>query len=123
MAIGSFVNYLISGAGQREPEVGMAATICMWSDRNPATVVEVLRFKSGARKGQVRGVLVTEDNYKVVSGSEHDGSAQYEYTSNTQGVRYTFLINQRGQYVGKGAHVGGDKLSLGNREAYRDPSF
>ena len=121
MAIGSFVNHLISGTQTAEPTVGMPATICMWSDRHPATVVEVLRFKSGARKGQVRGVIVTEDSYKVVSGSEQDGSARYEYTSNPESPnRATFLVNQRGQYVCKG---GGDKLALGSRERYYDPSF
>lgn len=120
-AIGSFVNHLISGAGQREPEVGMPATVCHWSDRSPATVVEVLRFKSGAKAGQVKGVVVTGDKYKVVSGSEYDGSAQYEYESQPDSPhRAVYLINQRGQYVLKGEST---KLALGYREAYRDPSF
>ena len=84
------------------------------------SVEEVLRFKSGAKAGQVRGVVITEDTAKVVSGSTHDGSARYEYTSNPEGPRATYLVNQRGQYVAKG---GGFKLALGSRETYRDPSF
>jgi hypothetical protein len=121
MDTGSFVNHLIGGGKQRDPEVGMPATICQWTDRSPATVVEVLRFKTGPKAGQLKGVVVTADEYKVVKGSMHDGSAQYEYTPQPDSPnRATFLIDQHGRYVRKG---GGDKLSLGHREAYRDPSF
>lgn len=120
MEFGSFVNMVVSGGAQREPEVGMPATICHWSDREPATVVEVLRFKSGAKVGQVRGVVVTRDTWTVVKGSEYDGSAQYEYESKPYGTKITFLVNARGQYVRKG---GSDKLALGSRERYSDPSF
>lgn len=118
--IGSVVNALSTAPGQPEPKVGDGATVCMWSDRNPATITEVLRFKSGEREGQIRGVVVKADNWKVVSGSEHDGSAQYEYQSNDAARGVTFLVNQRGQYVQKG---GGDKLRIGHRERYYDPSF
>lgn len=96
---------------------GHPATVCMWTDRDPATVVEVLRFKSGARKGQVRGLVVTMDHWVVVKGSEHDGSAEYAYTSRPEGPRVTFLLTKRG-LVGKG-----DRLSIGSRRRYYDPSF
>jgi hypothetical protein len=98
---------------------GHPATICMWTDRDPATVVEVLRFKSGDRKGQVRGVVVTMDHWKVVSGSESDGSAEYEYTSRPEGDRLTFLMTKKG-LVRQGSR---DRLSLGSRRRYFDPSF
>lgn len=120
MPIGSLVNAIASGKGQPEPEVGQGATICMWTDRQPVTVVAILRFKSGPKAGQIRGVEVTDDSWTVVKGSEHDGSAQYTYTSNPDGPRKAFLIDQYGRYVRKG---GGDRLSLGRRERYSDPSF
>jgi hypothetical protein len=120
MAIGSFVNHLLGGANQKTPEVGMGATMLRWSDRAPATVVEVLHFKSGAKKGQVRGVVVTEDDYEVTSGSIWDGSAKYEFTSNPESPRRaTYLINQHGQFVLKGST---EKLAMGYRDCYRDPS-
>lgn len=120
MPIGSLVNAIASGKGQPEPEVGQGATICMWSDRHPATVVAVLRFKTGPKTGQVRGVEVTGDSWKIVKGSEQDGSAQYTYTSNPDAPRRTFLVDQHGRYVEKG---GGDRLSLGGRDRHYDPSF
>lgn len=120
METGSFVNMMIAGGKQKDPEVGMPATVCMWTDRHPATVVAVLRFKTGPKAGQVKGVEITGDSSKVVKGSEHDGSAQYEYTSNPDGPRRTFLVNQRGRFIQKG---GGDSLALGHRERYYDPHF
>jgi len=36
---GSLVNYMyMSGMNRTQPEVGMGATICGWSDRYPATI-------------------------------------------------------------------------------------
>lgn len=120
METGSLVNLVIAGGAQQEPEVGMPATVCMWSDRSPATVVEVLRFKTGPKAGQVKGVVITGDSSKLVKGSEQDGSARYEYTSNPDSpYRATYLVNRRGQYVKRG---GGDKLALGYRERYYDPT-
>lgn len=116
---GSLVNHLMSAPGQPEPQVGDAATICMYSDRKPATVVEVLRFKTGTRAGQVRAVVVQIDWWRVVSGSEGDGSAQYEYAADPNGYRYTFRADKRGRYASKA----GDKLALGRRERYWDPHF
>ena len=115
---GSLVNHMISAPGQPEPQVGDAATVCMWSDRHPATVVEVLRFKTGKRAGQVRAVVIQEDDWKVIKGGEHDGSAEYEYTPNPDARRDTFLVDSRGRYGSEGR-----RLALGRRERYYDPSF
>lgn len=118
---GSLVNTVISGTKQPEPEVGMEATVCYWSDRSPAKVAEVVRFKSGARKGEVRGVRVRPMNAIRISGSEHDGSAQYRYEDMPDApLSRLYLRDARGRYqaAGKGA-----KLSIGRAEKYYDPHF
>lgn len=103
------------------PEVGMGATYAIGSDRYACTIVEVLRFKSGARRGQIRGVVAQDDRAILISGSEHDGSAQYRYEPQTDVPRETFLWNpQRERFVLQG---GGRALGLGHRSFYRDPSF
>jgi hypothetical protein len=109
------------------PEVGMAASVITFTDREPVTVVEVIPFKSGPLKGQAREVVVTYDDWKVVSGSEHDGSAVYEYTSNPDGHQQSFVLSTRGRRVGhwlqKGTGGIGYSLVLGYRERYRNPHF
>ena len=118
---GSLVNMVTGGAKQgKEPEVGMGATICMWSDRNPATVAQVLRFKTGKRAGEIKGVTIKADRAILVSGNEGDGSASYRYERDDAAPEATYLKNSRGQYQRKG---GGDFLALGRRERYYDPHF
>ena len=117
----SFVNAVLSGNNQPEPEIGTPVTVCYYSDRNPAEIAEIVRFKSGAKKGQIRGVRLRAMNWKIVSGSEYDGSAVYEYTSNPIApLSGLYLRNERGQYQAKGK---GAKLSIGSAERYYDPHF
>ena len=97
--------------GEYRPEVGDGATICVGSDRYPATIVEI---KKNGR------VVIQEDNYKLISGTEQDGSAKYEYTSNPDGDKYTCYNGKRGWCVW------GNKykcIALGNRRRYNDPHF
>jgi hypothetical protein len=116
---GSLINKLTDSAGP-EPTVGMAATVLLWSDRQPATVIKVEPFKSGARKGKARVVTVQYDTWKVTKGSEHDGSAQYEYERDENGRTETFTRSSKGRWTAPGSSVG---LRLGGRERYSDPSF
>jgi len=103
------------------PEVGMGATYAVGSDRYTCTIVEVLLYGSGARKGQVRGVVAQDDRNQVISGSAQDGSAVWDATPNPDAPRDTYLWNDRRQrFVLKG---GGPGLALGVRAFYQDPHF
>ena len=102
------------------PEVGMGVTYAVGSDRYAATIVQVLTFKSGERKGQVRGVVIQDDKAILVSGSEQDGSAQYRYEPQADAMKETFLWNaQQGRFIRHGYC----KLGLGHRSFWRNPSF
>jgi len=102
------------------PTVGMGATYAVGSDCYAATIVEVLTFKSGARKGQIRGVVIQDDRAILTSGSEQDGSAQYRYEPQPDAVKETFLWNaQQGRFIRHGYC----KLGVGHRRFYRNPSF
>jgi hypothetical protein len=97
----------------------------MWSDRAPVTIVKVIKFASGARKGQVREIHVTPDTYEIVSGSSHDGSAQYEITP-TDPKTYDRKLLRVAIYrpTAKGwKSPSGNSLSIGVRDVYYDPSF
>lgn len=117
----SLVNAVLSGGNQPEPKVGDEATVCHYSDRTPVEIAEIVRFKSGARKGEIKSVKTRLIDSKIISGSEHDGSAVYEYTKNPANpVRGEYFRNARGQYQ---ARHNGPKLSIGSAERYYDPSF
>lgn len=123
----SVINHLYARAviGQPEPKAGMGATILMWTDRHAATVFRV--FKAGAAV-----IVETRDDKEVViSGSSHDGSAEWGYKTNVRGsVRHfrrasngTWQSVRKNEETGRWIKTNGNGLRLGERDAYRDPSF
>ena len=126
---GSVMNHLYSRMtdGQPEPTVGMGATVLLWTDRNAATISAV------TRKGDAIYVTTQDDDVRVVAGSAHDGSAQYEYTRNTNGrERYFRAYTPDGEWHQVfwnketkrwNRARNGNGLRIGERETYRDPSF
>jgi hypothetical protein len=125
---GSVINHLYSRGikGQPEPVVGMGVTLLHWSDRSAATIFRVFKV------GKAVMLEVRDDHSKVIAGSGHDGSAEYEHRINVNGSRNTFRqrpagdwervrFNEDSKRWSKGS--GGPSLRLGQRDTYRDPSF
>jgi hypothetical protein len=120
---GSLVNHILTSGFGPEPYVGMPATICYWTDRTPATVVEV------NMKG--RYIVVQDDDYKRVDSNGMSESQVYEYTQNPENYKRIYRKNKKGVWVAqvrnpetgrlKNAPSGG--LCLGEREKYHDFSF
>jgi hypothetical protein len=116
---GSVSNYLMSGTnGQPKPEVGMGATILMWTDRRAATIIAVSRFKSGTRAGQVSEVTVQEDTATRTDDNGMSEMQTYEYTRNLAGATMRFKRNKAGAFVGNSG-----RLRIGDRRQYHDYSF
>lgn len=126
---GSVINHLYAAGtkGQPDPEVGMGATICYWTDRSAGTIVKVQKDKQGRWLIHVQG-----DSWKIVSGSEFNGSAKYEYERNLEGGISTWRFDAPGRWVelrvnhetGRLNKVkGGNGLTIGRRDRYYDPSF
>jgi hypothetical protein len=103
--------------------IGDGVTIYQGSDRTPATIVD----------RTVRTMTVQEDDWTIVSGSAHDGSAKYEFRPSIFGTVMTFRRGQRSYipatYYDREAkttkdwvwmHQGVWTLGLG-RSKYRDP--
>lgn len=110
MAHGSLQNVLAAGSRQAhadEPKVGDGATIVLWSDRQPATITEVL---------SPTHIVIREDR---VTRWERDGSA-YEMTR-----AYGGPIHVRRGKDGRWAISGQRSVTvmLGVRDAYRDSTF
>lgn len=120
---GSLVNHIMTNSRSGEPYVGMPATICYWTDRSPATVVEV------NMKG--RYIVVQDDDYKRVDGNGMSESQVYEYTQNPENYKRIYRKNKKGQWVqqvrnpetGRLNNAPSGNLYLGDREKYHDFSF
>lgn len=117
-------NWIYSRAtiGEPEPVVGMGATILGWTDRNPATIVETFKV------GKTQYIGITADEYKVISGSMHDGSAKYEFATRPDGYR-TYYRKRNGRWeetrkndAGRWIKAGGG-IRIGERAKWYDPSF
>lgn len=116
MRTGSLVNHLMGESTSPEPAVGLGATILYWSDRHPATVVEV--SKSG------KAITVQEDNAKRTDNNGLSESQEYEYSENPNGRKMVFSLRKNGAWVEKNSSMqNGVRLLLGSRNKYYDYSF
>lgn len=94
------------------PEVGMGCTECLWSDTHAATITKV--SPSG------KTIWYRRDIAKVVRGSKHDGSAEYEYSYDENGYDHKATLRSNGQYRATGTNF---IIALGVRNEYYDPHF
>lgn len=125
MRFGSLVN-LLTGTGRAvdkdgapvTPVVGMGATALLWSDRHAGTIVEVLHYQSGPRKGQIRAVVWQRDKATRVDRNGPSDTQSYAYEPNPQAPREVFTLRADGRFVRQG---GTTPLALDRRDEYIDP--
>lgn len=121
---GSFVNHLYSRSSGNapEPEIGMGATILLWTDRHAATVTEV--------NGKV--ITVQQDIAKRIDKNGMSDMQDYEYERDPNGIVYNFRKNKNGKWdevrfneeTGRWNKInGGSGISIGFRREYYDFSF
>ena len=104
----------MSNQEELQPEIGMGATIVMWSDRAPATVVEVNGNK----------ILVQHDNWERVDNNGMSDAQEYVYSPNPTAGKIEFSKRKNGKWVAVGQpQKGGITLALGFRSRYYDFSF
>lgn len=123
----SLVNHLYSRAviGQPDPQVGMGATLLGWTDRYPATVIEVFKI------GKAVAIKVQDDDYKRIDKNGMSESQQYEYMPNPNACTSVFKQNADGSWskvfrdfeTNRWRKSGNGGLLLGKREKYHDFSF
>jgi hypothetical protein len=93
------------------PNVGAAGYSTHGRDCTPLEVVAIL---SPCR------VMVRDMNWRVVSGSAHDGSAKYAYFSNPSAVAEIAKKTKKGWVLGA---AGGARVYFGGAVRYYDPHF
>jgi hypothetical protein len=113
MNTGSLINKLADESTQStKPEVGMGATVILWSDRKAATIIEV--SKTAHR------VVVQFDTATRVDSNGMSDAQSYTYEPNPEGGVETYSRRRDGSY----RVVGGQgRLLLNVRDAYHDYSF
>ena len=99
----------------RKPYVGMGCTRNAVSDCDPCTIIAM--SKSG------KSITIQDDEFQIISGSECDGTAQYEYYYNPRGSISGATMRKDGSYRLKGSCKGYGRVNIGFRRRYRDPSF
>jgi hypothetical protein len=113
---GSLENRLMETSNMPKPEVGMGATECLWSDREP---YEVIAVKDD------RHITVRRLDYKRVDHNGYGGQQEYEYFSNENNPVCNLFFTKKGVWRERYADrsLGCTRFVIGFAERYYDPSF
>lgn len=110
---GSLINMISGSDPNLVPEVGMGATVLMWTDRRAATVIEVSKS----------GKLITVQ-YDSAKQQGSFGSQDWKLEADPNGPTRVFTKRKNGQWIQAGSPMnGGTRLGLGYRDHYYDYSF
>lgn len=112
---GSLVNYMKGNTAPITPEVGMGATLLMWSDRSPFTIHKV----------EGKKLWASPDLYDRIDENGMSECQEYVYHNNDQELEINwtlFTLRKDGRWH-RGTTLCGMVLSIGHREKYYDFSF
>jgi len=112
---GSFINYAMSGQPAEIAEtinVGDPATVLAWTDRYPATVIEV-------RRGKRPVIVIQEDKATRTDTNGMSESQTYQYERDPQGQTWEVSWRKNGWRT-RGSDNG---VRFGVRKKYHDYSF
>lgn len=118
---GNLINRIMEASATPEPEVGMGATVCMWSDRHAATITEVIRYKTGPKAGQVKGVKTRACKAIRTDNNGMSDAQAYRYEENPDAPEAEWTYRKNGRLCKKGDSY--TTLAIGFRDAYYDYSF
>ena len=122
---GSLVNALYALESVKVPSIGDGATILSWTDRHPATVIDI------EEKGKFVYVTTQEDNARRVDNNGFSENQKYLYLPNPKGTTRHWRIDQRGDVeqvkvnpdTGRWNKLGYGGVYFGRREKFHDFSF
>ena len=116
---GSLTNWLMGAANRVKPEVGMGATILMWTDRHAVTIVEV------SLEGKKRPfVIIQEDKAVRTDNNQMSENQHYTYTPDLDAPKVKYTLRKDGTWVKDGEPLkGGQRIMIGERDHYHDFSF
>jgi len=115
MTTGSFINNLMQDSKHAAPEVGMGVTMLSWTDRHPATIIEV--SKSGKK------ITIQEDSWTRTDSNGMSDAQSYTFERNPNGYTAEYSLRKNGRWVVVGSPQNGSSLLVGHRSKYYDYSF
>lgn len=116
----SLTNAILVASPQPKPEVGMGATIVMWTDLYACTIVSVqsVRGRPGAKSIYIQRDIATRTDSNGMSKSQ-----DYAYAPDPDAKVEVFTLRKTGRYVRRGERINGTHLVVGERDHFIDPSF
>lgn len=110
---GSLINYVWTGYKQPEPEVGVGATLLLWTDRHAYTITKIY---------SERKIGVKRDKAISIGPSRYSSESQkYYYEYDNTSPEEIFTKRKNGAW--KKMNTNHSVLIIGYRDEYYDPSF
>ncbi len=97
---------------QTPAEVGMGATMLMWTDRHAYTIIEV------AKNG--KSFVMQQDTARRTDNNGMSECQTWDFTRNPEGAKVTVRMSKKGWRVGG---MKGNKVLVGVRDEHFDFSF
>jgi hypothetical protein len=122
---GSLVNALYALESVKVPNIGDGATILSWTDRDPATVIDV------EEKGKYIYVTTQDDDFRRVDNNGISEEQSYLFIPDPGGSIRHWRITQRGdvervminEQTGRWNKWGDGGIRFGERAKFHDFSF
>lgn len=109
---GSLQNLMAKDTYPKVPEIGMGATIILWTDRNPATIIAV---HPNGRKCTIQEDKATRTDTNGLSDAQ-----SWSFDPDPNGRIYEVSLRKDGRWkIINGQTV----VLIGSRDKYYDPSF
>lgn len=116
---GSLTNRIDECRKPVTPEVGMGATVIMYSDRHAATIVRIRYIGSIAQR-----ICVRKDRSIRTDAHGMSDCQSYRYELDPLAHVRTFSLRKNGRYVEEGSDMkNGTVLMVGERNTYHDYGF
>lgn len=108
---GSLHNRIMEASKQPTPQVGDGCTLTLYTDRDAATVVEVISPKK---------VVVQVDKAQRTDKNGMSEDQSYEYAQDPNGAKHIYTLRKSGKWK---SSTGPDGIAFGFRNKYHDFSF
>jgi len=97
---------------EKKPEVGMGATLIYWSDREPATIIQVSHNH--------KKIVLQKDKAIRTDNNGMSDSQTYDFEADPNGAIFTASLRKDGRY-----RITGSKqlVIVGSRRKYYDYHF
>jgi hypothetical protein len=116
---GSLMNWITGNTAPITPEVGMGATLLLWTDRHAMTIHKV------DFSGKIKKLWASRDKSTRIDNNGMSESQLYVYNNDDNDISENwelFTLRKDGRWH-RGTKLSGNTLFIGHRDEYCDYSF